>query len=134
MDEQEVDAALEGAFGSDLDLWFYSKIVGVKRHNWDGIARVQIIEDCAEGEALHLVPEPDNEFDLNAIMVLRHPDGAQLGYLDRHAAEQVARDRDGSYFWLAILTHHNRHPETDVVVGANIAVVRLRFLPDDSEG
>ena len=132
MDEQEIDDRLAQAFGSQVNKWFFAKVAGVSRENWDGVARAAVIEECEEGDLLELVREPDNSYDSNAVMVLRRPDGAQLGYLDQRAAAEVSQDTGrGRFIWLAILAHHNFHPDTNAVVGATIALARLPILPED---
>jgi hypothetical protein len=50
---------------------FFSKVAGVAHNNADGSSRQQIISRCRVGEELSLVREPGNEFDPNAIKILR---------------------------------------------------------------
>ncbi len=42
---------------------FATKVVGVTRRNADGRSRQDVIRDCAIGDDLLLVPEPDNPAD-----------------------------------------------------------------------
>lgn len=69
---------------------FATKVVGVTRRNADGRSRQDVIRDCAIGDDLLLVPEPDNPADPHAIAVYRS-NGHQIGYLDRRLAGEVSR-------------------------------------------
>lgn len=59
---------------------FYLQVHGITHRNDDGSSRQRIIRECAVGEELELVPEPDNPYDSDAIKVCRKT-GEQLGYL-----------------------------------------------------
>ncbi len=69
---------------------FATKVVGVTRRNVDGRSRQDVIRDCAIGDDVLLVPEPDNPADPHAIAVYRS-NGHQIGYLDRRLAGEVSR-------------------------------------------
>jgi hypothetical protein len=105
---------------------FYATVAGTSHRNRDRTSRTRIIGQCSTFEPILLVPEPDNEFDPNAIAVCRRETNEQLGYLDRRLAEEVTRDirRHGAR-WIAIFRHQNYHPETGRVVGAVLHLVCL---------
>jgi hypothetical protein len=106
------------------DKSFYNKIAGATHRNPDGTNRKRIIEDVAAGAWLQLIPQPDNEFDANAVAVCNLYDG-QLGFLEAHTAAEVAKDlASGKREWVCHLAHHNHHPETYKVVGATFILFR----------
>jgi hypothetical protein len=72
---------------------FYSKVAGTSQINANGIHRQAVVAACAAGERLFLVREPKNPVSRHAIMVLRL-DGAQLGYLPDHTAEELSEEMD----------------------------------------
>lgn len=76
---------------------FYTKVVGVSHKNDDGSSRQQNIKDYAsENKPVILEREPNNKYDKNAVAV--YIEGGflfsygkhQIGYLDSHAAEDIA--------------------------------------------
>lgn len=77
----------------------YSKVAGV---TFEG--RQQIIEEMIGDEIIQLRPEPDNKYDGNAIAVwVAFPpesghEAAQIGYLPKEIAAQVAPHMDGENF------------------------------------
>lgn len=60
-----------------------TKIVGVTRDN-----RQQLLEELSEMDDIHLVREPNNPHDENAIAVL-NPDGEKLGYIRSGLAKEL---------------------------------------------
>ncbi len=60
-----------------------TKIVGVTRDN-----RQQLLEELSEMDDIHLVREPNNPHDENAIAVL-NPDGEKLGYVRSGLAKEL---------------------------------------------
>jgi hypothetical protein len=71
---------------------FYSKIHGVTFKNANGVKRQVVIDNCRVGEDLHLIPEPTNRHDADAVKICRK-DGECLGYWtgDGRMAGQLAR-------------------------------------------
>lgn len=69
---------------------FNSKIAGVTYGNYQTIIR----EHAAPGMRIHLVREPNNKHDPNAVAAyLDTPDGKQqIGYLTAHVAEEVSQN------------------------------------------
>ncbi len=66
-----------------------TKVVGVSKPNADGTSRQKIIiEHVQEGDALVLIPEPDNPFDTNAVKVCT-PGQKQIGYLSKETAMKL---------------------------------------------
>jgi hypothetical protein len=59
---------------------FLLSVHGVSFANADGTARQAIIRRCNVGDAMRLIPEPENPHDPFAVKVCRG-DGAQVGYL-----------------------------------------------------
>lgn len=46
------------------------------------------LANCQEGNILDLVPEPDNNFDTNAVKIMK--DGFHFGYVPRRFSSEVA--------------------------------------------
>lgn len=61
-----------------------TKIVGVTRGN-----RQELLEELSEMDDIHLVKEPNNPHDENAIAVL-NPNGEKLGYIKAGLAEELS--------------------------------------------
>jgi HIRAN domain len=59
---------------------YFVQVHGIFHRNPDSSDRQKIIRECRPGEDVHLMPEPDNPIDPNAIAVLRE-NGEQLGYV-----------------------------------------------------
>ena len=105
---------------------FYAKVAGVSHLNSDGSSRARIIAHCKALDPLELCPEPENQFDPNAIAVRHLKTREQLGYLDKRLASEVAADfRKNGARWLAMFRHPNHNPENGMVVGAVIYLICL---------
>ena len=65
------------------------KVVGVTFNNTDGKSRQEIIRKCRVGEVVHLIREPKNTFDKNAIAVLTERE-EQIGYISKDLAVELA--------------------------------------------
>jgi len=125
-EDEAFTAALEIRFGSRIEPCFYQKVAGVKHLNADRTRRSTIIKRCTPLEVLWLVREPDNPVDPKAVAVVRS-DGSQLGYLPWRSAAEINEELCSQDCELvAIFRRHNRHPETDRVVGATILLARLK--------
>lgn len=108
------------------DKFFYSKVAGASHRNPDRTSRTRVIAECSVFENLELRPEPNNQFDANAMAICRKTTGEQLGYLEARLAEEVSRDfRKFGPCWLALFCHPNHHPETGKIAGAVIYMLRL---------
>jgi hypothetical protein len=80
-------------------------VAGAGQHHAEALVAA-VIEP---GDALELRRDPDNEHDPNAIQVLAA--GAQLGWVPRELAEQLAPALDRGEAWSAIvLREHRRSP------------------------
>lgn len=66
----------------------FEKVVGVTFPNDDGSERQAIIAKCSEGEPLFFRPDPDNQFSVSAVRVLRE-NGEQLGHAPEYLAEKI---------------------------------------------
>jgi hypothetical protein len=126
-DAQFERAAEETLIGpSGIEKAFYTTVAGVSYRNADGSKRTDIIQQCDVGAVLELRPEPDNQFDPNAVAVVRLGLGEQLGYLDARLASEVVKDfREYGSCWLGLFRHADYHPETRAIVGAVIYLMRL---------
>lgn len=73
---------------------FHSRVAGVSFRNDDGTSRQAAIAACHAGEAVHLVCDPGNRYDSNAVKVCRC-DGRQIGHLPTNhgLADDVAANR-----------------------------------------
>jgi hypothetical protein len=108
------------------DKHFYTKVAGASHLNLDRTSRTRIIGKCEVFETLEFRPEPNNEFDSNAIAIVRRKTDEQLGYLEADLATEVAKDFiEYGPCWIAVFCHPNYHPETDAIVGAVIYMLRL---------
>ena len=82
---------------------FHARIVGVVYPNADGTSRREAVRQLRRLERVRLAHRPDNPVDVNAVAVLREPDGMQLGYLPAAVAKGVvaaARERGTRYLAL----------------------------------
>jgi len=66
---------------------YFCEVKGVTHKNDDGTSRMAAQQLCSVGDAVKLVPEPNNAHDKNAIRVLLQA-GQQIGYI---SARQAAR-------------------------------------------
>jgi hypothetical protein len=71
---------------------FLSAVAGEAQRNPDGTRRQDIIRCCRAGDAIELVPEPDNPHDPNAVRVM-HRLGL-IGYIPRAKAERFSMEID----------------------------------------
>lgn len=107
------------------ETYFFNTIAGTSHRNDDGTSRCRLIAQCDSGDSLQLVHDALNAYDGNAIEVLNEDD-EQLGYLNRHTAEEVARNLSRKRkLYLCYLVRQNIHPETERVVGATIILFRI---------
>lgn len=114
--------------GDSVEKHFYVKLVGVSHANSDGSSRREVIRNLAEREELRLVPEPNNEFDPNAILVCTQ-DGTGAGYLDRRLAGEVTRSRRRGVHWRAYVRKVLHEPRTRHW-GVVVCMVGCRKEPD----
>lgn len=112
------------SFGPMIDDWFYSKVAGASHKNADGTFRSRVLSQCEPFELLDFEREPDNPYDAHAVKVLRRETGEQVGYLPSRTAADIMRRIEPGTRWFAVLKNHNISPESDRIVGANIAVMR----------
>ena len=101
-DDKEFDRQFLSIIGSAIDKHFYSKVVGVTFDNSDGVNRQDLLGKCQMFEFLDLYREPENTPDRNAIYVATKA-GAKLGYLNRHAATEIAGQDHFSF----VVTHYD---------------------------
>lgn len=127
-ERDEADAEFDRFFYSGIwhfvDRYFHTKIAGASHFNSDGTNRVAIIKQCKPSELLVIQWDKGNKFDRYAKTVKRQ-NGQQLGYLQRHIAEDIHEDffiQDVT--WLGIFKCTTHHPETQEVVGAIILLAR----------
>ena len=123
------DASPEDPAGATVR-HLHTRIVGVVYPNDDGTSRRDTVRTLRRLDRVRLVHRPDNPVDPNAVAVLRHPDGPQLGYLPAIMAKDVvnaARDRGTRY--LALVTEVTGAAPDDFIsvapVGAALVVLVL---------
>jgi hypothetical protein len=96
--DARASAASSMAVGPSLENYrdFTAAVVGVKHENCDGSSRQKYIRKLRVGDPAHLVREPTNPHDRNAVAVLdvRH---RQIGYLDRDLASELAPKMDAGH-------------------------------------
>lgn len=103
----------------------YKKVVGVSFEN-----RQSIVKGLLEGEILILAREFTNQYDPNAIMVLRS-DGKQIGYIDKETAYDMAPAIDSGLKYIVTvkdLTGFGKDTK-----GVNIEIQKVSNL-ESSEG
>lgn len=81
---------------------FVTRLAGVEHPNRDGSSRVAGITTLSLYSPLVLVREPSNPHDENAIAVLTQH-GAQIGYVPRGRAEDLAVELDGGELYYAFV-------------------------------
>lgn len=101
---------------------FYTKIAGVTHQNQDGVDRQQLIEKYREkGNPVLFIPEPDNEFDPNALKVCVA--GEQLGYINSDLAKKMTammHKGQNYYGFISDITGGEKRKKT---MGANLLIV-----------
>jgi hypothetical protein len=101
--DKEFESKFLAIIGSAIDKHFYSKVVEITFNNSDGTNRQDLVKECRVFEFVDLYREPQNRADPNAVCVATKA-GSKLGYLDRHAASEIARDFDvRGKVWLAMV-------------------------------
>ena len=79
-----------------------ANIAGITFANADGRARTEVLGECVNGELLALVPDPENEYDENAVKVCRQ-NGDQLGFVPASLASGIYAMAEEGYGPNAIL-------------------------------
>ena len=92
---------------------YYVSLMDVEDRE-DGFSRQKEIRKCAVGEAVELVPAPDDEHGPNAVAVYRRKTNRRLGFLPREAAdtfsERIRRGEPNSATVYDKLGGHNDGP------------------------
>ena len=104
-------------------------VAGAGRHHADALA----IEDVGPGRALELRRDPENPHDPFAIAV-HAPGGAQVGWVPREIAAELAPELDRGARWAAVVLREHRgsprHPRTGLtMLLAPAAAIELREHP-----
>jgi hypothetical protein len=94
-------------------------VAGAGRHHADALGG----EDVAPGLPLILRRDPDNVHDANAIAVLA-AGGAQLGWVPRELAVEVARELDAGTPWTAVVLREQRASPRDPRTGLTMLLAR----------
>ncbi|MDR1775786.1 MAG: single-stranded-DNA-specific exonuclease RecJ [Actinomycetes bacterium] len=97
---------------------FYTKLVGV---TFEG--RQELLAQLQPDEALTVQRQPDNPHDANAIAICRATDGAQLGFLNRDMAAELAAVMDDGVIYHACVSEVTGG-EDGRARGLNILVTR----------
>ena len=94
-------------------------MAGAARHHADALAG----DGAAPGSPLTLRRDPANEHDANAIAVhTRH--GAQLGWVPREVAAQIASELDAGTPWSALALRESRPSPRDPRAGVTMLLAR----------
>ena len=96
-----------------------ASVAGAARHHPDALAG----DDAAPGSALVLRRDPANEHDPNAIAVYARG-GAQLGWVPREVAPQIAPDLDSGTPWSALVLRESRPSPRDPRSGLTMLLAR----------
>lgn len=89
----DTPAALEQARIEEGDAWTVSALAGLQYHAYHGDDGLDGIVRPRAGDRLHLVREPTNPYDENAVRVYWRNEH-QLGHLSSHLAEDVSAALD----------------------------------------
>jgi hypothetical protein len=104
---------------------FHTRIVGIVYPNDDGTSRREAVKGLRRMDRVRLVHRPDNPADANAVAVLRHPNGRQLGYLPAAVAKEVvAAARDGTRYLAVVLEVTGAGPY-DFIAGGTVGATLL---------
>lgn len=103
---------------------FHSAIAGMSHPNTDGSSRQEIASRCKRFDVLHLLPEPNNPYDKNAILV-RTQSGETVGHLkSAHAKEISSHLKYGKQMWVAVVKSVGSESPGEPV-GMRIVLCRL---------
>ena len=91
-DRDPFDRFMDAAAHAVEGAWFHGKVAGTGHPNEDGSSRQGVIACLQPLVELTLDPDPDNQYDPNAIRVLA-PCGLQIGFLEARLAREVTNRR-----------------------------------------
>ena len=93
-------------------------VAGAGRHHADAIDS----DAVKPGSPLELRRQPDNEHDPNAIAV--HAGGAQVGWVPREVAAELAPELDEGRPWSALVLREQRRSPRDPRTGVTMLLAR----------
>ncbi len=93
-------------------------VAGASQHHADALA-----DAPAPGEPLELRRDPNNEHDANAIAV-HVPGGAQLGWVPREIAAELAPQIDAGEPWCAVVLREQRASPRDPRTGLTLLLAQ----------
>jgi hypothetical protein len=91
-DKQTLFRERSDVFGKPIQCvtWFDRYLAGFTHPNKKGLNRLELIKKLERGSKIVLVPEPDNTYDRNAILLYSSDDlENDIGYLDSIGAKQI---------------------------------------------
>lgn len=96
-------------------------IVGFTHPNKRGVDRMSLVAKLQKGTKLLLVPEPNNAFDRNAVLVYAADDPENdIGYLHSSAAKYISKMMECGATFSAEVTYihhgHNNYPEVSIYI------------------
>ena len=94
-------------------------VAGAGQHHADVLQS----EDATPGRPLVLRRDADNEHDANAIAVAT-PGGAQVGWVPREVAAELAPQLDGGVAWSAVVLRERRASPRDPRSGLTMLLAR----------
>jgi hypothetical protein len=108
-----------------------ASVAGAAQHHAEALADD---DAAAPGRALALERDPANEHDPNAIAVLPAGGGAQLGWVPREVAAELAPELDQGRTWSAVVLRERRASPRDPRTGVTMllapaAAIELRERP-----
>jgi HIRAN domain len=95
-------------------------VAGAGSHHAEALA----VEDVGPGRALELRRDPGNEHDTNAIAVHPQGGGAQIGWVPRELAAEIAPRLDAGERWSAVVLREQRRSARDARHGLTMLVAR----------
>jgi hypothetical protein len=121
----DADIAFEGSLGrrfESIERVLYDSVAGINHPNSDGSKRLPVIRKCRELEFLLMVPD-DLILDHPMAVTLHRAKGGQLGFLNARLAGELRRD--GLDKWACVFRRKIYKPDTKIVRGAVICLVRI---------
>ena len=93
--------------------WRIAGVAGAARHHPDALGS----DAVAPGRPLELRRDADNPHDANAIAVHAYGGGAQVGWVPRELAAELASDLDAGRPWSAVVLREQRPSPRDARSG-----------------
>jgi hypothetical protein len=104
--------------------WHVTGVAGAGRHHAEALCS----EDVAPGRPLELRRDPGNSHDPNAIAVHGPGGGAQVGWVPRELAAELAPELDAGRPWSALVLREHRPSPRDPRSGLTMLLAPARSI------